>query len=498
VTDDDDRLHAFQNMREGARQTGAAPMPEDVAPAPPLVKVLAEEEYTDRGHARRLHALHAERLAWVPQWGCWALHDGIRWKHPADVDAFHLMQAVGDEMLEVRKFVPDDKTGSLLKEVLRLQKARSVKDALEFARSLFAVDADAFDAQPHLLNCLNGTLDLDQMVLRPHDATDRITKVTNAAYLTNAVDKTWTKAIKHAIPDDQVQTYVKRLLGTTLHGGHRLDRIVLFYGPPRTGKGTIQQAAATALGDYAQTMGIDDLVEGKNRGGGGPRPELVTLRGARMVNIYEMPPKKLDSVLVKSMAGSDPITARGLHQMPITFVPEFTPWWSANFRPGLPSEDDAIWERIREVPIANEIAKDKRDPSIRAELTDPENREAMAAILAWMVTGWCDYKKSYDLKEPEAVTRSTDDYRDSMDHLQDWAAERLIFRADQTARPQEISRSTAIWFKDAHLRRPPMDAIKRHLERRGCTLKRKDKNSPRKWEGVSVLPDGGAPGTGSK
>ena len=39
------------------------------------------------------------------------------------------------------------------------------------------------DADPWLLNCANGTLDLHTIALRAHNPADRITKVTHAAYL---------------------------------------------------------------------------------------------------------------------------------------------------------------------------------------------------------------------------------------------------------------------------------------------------------------------------
>jgi len=65
-------------------------------------------------------------------------------------------------------------------------------------------------------------------------------------------------------------------------------------------KGTIQESVSATLGDYAVTAELDLLAE-RNRPGG-PRPELVRLRGARMVPIYETSRRlKLSASLAKSL-----------------------------------------------------------------------------------------------------------------------------------------------------------------------------------------------------
>ena len=126
--------------------------------------------------------------------------------------------------------------------------------------------------------------------------------------------------------------------------------LLLIHGPPRTGKGTFQEALAGTLGDYAATAGLEDF--SRRRDQGGPRPEIVRLQGVRLVSIYETSRQlRLSAALIKTLTGNDPVTARDLYAKPVTYLPQFKLWVATNYRPRLPDDDAAIWERMREYEI---------------------------------------------------------------------------------------------------------------------------------------------------
>ena len=72
-------------------------------------------------------------------------------------------------------------------DVRRCESGPGVNGVLTIAAALkeFAATADDLDADPWLLNCANGTLDLHTLQLVPHDPADRITKVCHAGYYEN-------------------------------------------------------------------------------------------------------------------------------------------------------------------------------------------------------------------------------------------------------------------------------------------------------------------------
>ena len=76
----------------------------------------------------------------------------------------------------------------------------------------FAAAVADLDADPHLLNVANGTLDLHTLGLRPHCPADRITKVCRGAY--GPVLRCRLGGLPGPVlPDDEVRRFLQRLVG---------------------------------------------------------------------------------------------------------------------------------------------------------------------------------------------------------------------------------------------------------------------------------------------
>ena len=445
---------------------------------------MIEEPHTDRGHARRIASLYSTKLAWVPEWRTWTYFDGQRWKRNAEEKALELAQSVSDIMLDLRGEAPD--STEFAKGAIKLQCVKDAARALKAARPILLVRAEAFDAKPHLLNCPNGTLDLRTLTFRDHDPADRLTLLTAAPYEPDAQLDLWDRTIAHALPDDAVRGYSQKQFGLTLDGSEQLDQVLLIYGPTRTAKGTIQGALHNALGEYAHTAGLEDLVL-RDRARAGPRPELVQLQGKRMVSIYETSRTlQLDAALLKTIAGSDPVSARDLYARPITFVPQFTLWIASNYRPSLPAADDAVWERLREIPFRVQIPEKQRDRTVRATLNDP--KQAGAAILAWAVDGLRQYRES-GLNTPDEVTRATSSYRAEMDVLAEFGEDCLVFgdASIYQASPQQLRDAVDRWRIQAAMEPVTAENLREWLRARGCVYKQSRTHGRRRmWFGVGI------------
>jgi putative DNA primase/helicase len=205
-----------------------------------------------------------------------------------------------------------------------------------------------------------------------------------------------------------------------------------------------------------------------------------------MVSIYETSKSlKLDPALLKTLAGNDPVTARDMYARPETFTPQFTLWMASNYRPGLPSDDDAVWERLREIPFDVQVDKEKRDPAVRATLNDPDR--AGPAVLAWAAKGLELYYKS-GLVTPVTVETATDAYKDQMDALAEFGEDCLVFGDASIfqATPKDIRGALANWCRTSGAEFVPAAELTQWLEGRGC--KRVMKSNPRRrvWVGVGV------------
>lgn len=272
---------------------------------------------TDSGNAARFAQHHRGRLRYSAGIG-WLLYDGVRWRLAGSEVISLAKSTVARMYREASEILDEEDRKRAATWALKSEDEKRLRSMVSLAECELPVTADQLDQDPWLLNCLNGTVDLRTGDLRPHKPKDLLTKLAPVSYDPSATSELWDRVITHALPDEEVRDFFQRLAGYSLTGCTGEDIFVLVYGPTRTSKGTVQEAIAAALGDYALTAELDLLAE-RSRAGG-PRPELTRLLGARMVSIYETSRRMvLSASLVKTLAGSDPITARGMYKEPFTF-----------------------------------------------------------------------------------------------------------------------------------------------------------------------------------
>ncbi len=96
------------------------------------------------------------------------------------------------------------------------------------------------------------------------------------------------------------------------------------------------------------------------------------------------------------------------------------------------------------MPFEHTIAKDKRDPKVKATLRTP--KIAGPAILAWAVQGCLDWQR-HGLGVPPSVTKATDAYREEMDPLRDYLADRCVVTPDAWSPFEDLWGSYQDWTK---------------------------------------------------
>ena len=116
---------------------------------------------TRADNLRFAHGLHG---------GVWLYWDGMRWKPDSANHARAALFPVIDHhmpLLVAAGLLPQTSLNEMQRNAAQV-------GALEIARHLpeFSTELEHLDAQPHLLNCTNGTLDLETLELRPADPGD--------------------------------------------------------------------------------------------------------------------------------------------------------------------------------------------------------------------------------------------------------------------------------------------------------------------------------------
>ena len=401
---------------------------------------------SDLDNAERFIAMFGEKVRHCALEKRWYIYDGRRWAPDDRLAVEDLMrQALLSVFAEAARAASDAEAKKLASGGLRQQSAHARRAALECARSdpRIAIHPSEFDRQPDLLNCANGTLDLRSGSLRRHDPADLIRKLAPVAYEPDAHLALWESFLDEATGGDtDLRAYLQRAAGYSLTGETGERVFFLLLGPTTTGKSTFVEALLATLGDYAQATGIEAFLRRTHVGG--PRPEIATLAGRRLVTGIEVDEeRRLDEVLIKQLVGGDTVAERDLYAGADPFVPECKLWFAANAAPRMNDADDALWVRVRVIPFAHQIPERRRDPALKAALRDPE--KGGPAILAWALRGCLD-RRSQGLGSVPAVEQATRTLRLSMDPLGDFLVDCCSFDAATFTTNAELRRAYCDWL----------------------------------------------------
>lgn len=373
---------------------------------------------TDLANARRLVQLHGADLRYCAALGGWFCWTGTHWVRD-DIDA---VAALAKEVSRVvlREAADQDDSEQakrLAQHAVTSASEPSIRRLLKLAQSEpgIAVRPSDFNADPWVLCCLNGVIDLHDGTLREHRREDLISQLAPVNYDPSAISERWQTFLREATGRDvELEKYLQKAAGYTLVGLSVEEILLLCFGPEASGKSTYLESLRATLGTYAKTCDGESLSNNRSRGGG-VREDIARLHGARLVVTVELDEGvRLAEALLKSIVSGDSLVARFLFKDSFEFVPGFTLWVSANHRPCVSDKDGAMWRRLRLAPFAHTVPPERRDPTLKAELTDPTR--SGAAILAWCVQGCLAWQRE-GLAAPSCVTEATDGYRASQDPL---------------------------------------------------------------------------------
>lgn len=382
---------------------------------PSLTDLKRTDDQVLRGHARiaaRFAARFAGDFHHVHGLG-WFAWDGKRW---AAANKGEPTQAL---LLLIREAwqeaLADKELGS---DVRASQSASGLRGVLAIASQLetFALVAADLDADPYLLNLENGTLDLHDFVLKPHDPADRITRLARASWEPGGQSPLWDSVMARILPDPEVRGFLQRYVGLSLLGKVIDHKLLILIGEGRNGKGTFYQAVNRTLGDYAKVAEPDLFMQ---KVGAHPTGQMDLL-GARLVVTSETDQgRRLASAVVKRLTGGDPIKARYMGKDFVEFDPSHTAMMVTNHLPQVSGDDPALWARVRVVNFAVRIPDHEQIKDLDDQLSLEAN-----GILMWAARGWWDYvQRGHDLAEPGSVLEATAQYRIDSDYIGEFVDE---------------------------------------------------------------------------
>ena len=385
---------------------------------------------SDMGNAERFASQHKSILRFNQGTGEWLFYDGVRWN--LEQGKVQLYKLVKRTVRSIRKTSSDtsDELKAEYKKWAKVSKSRAKIESMKKLaqdESELVTFSDRFDRDSHLLNCLNGTINLRTGALQEHNPADLITNIAPVVYDPQATNPLWERFLEDLTNGDQeLMDFYQVACGCSIVGGNIDEKMFFIQGPGGTGKSTFLEAVKAALGTYAKTSNFDCFTK-KSLSSSGHSHEIVRLCGARLVISNEIDDDKaLADGLIKSLTGRDTITIRDMYKDSFEVKPTFTIWLVANSFPKMNSLDSGMTRRIYRLPFVNVIPPGKRDSQLKDLL---QNTETVGpAILNWMVQGALRWQRN-GLSVPQAVEDATAEYFEEQNPLREFLDDAVEFGA---------------------------------------------------------------------
>lgn len=343
----------------------------------------------------------------------------------------------------------DDKRKAYTKFIDKMGDRRMRDRILKDATGELHIYAEEFDANPYLINCKNGTYDLRNFTFYEHNPKDFLTMQTNFSHTVDrdVSCKRWEKFIDEVtLGDKDKADFLQRSLGYSLLGMSNEECMFILHGKTtRNGKSTLLNTIETMLGDYARVAPVGLICKGdRQHNPESASPTLASLKGKRFVTMAESNEYgKLDEEKIKQLTGGEDITARHLHQAPISYRPQFTLWLSCNDLPSVTDQSLFASERIKVIEFNKHFKPEEQDVHLKRELCKQEN---MRGIFMWLVRGYIKYKAN-GLKMSDSLRSVVVQYRESNDMVLQFFNERCERAEGEKIKAKDLYQAFKVWAK---------------------------------------------------
>lgn len=400
---------------------------------------------TDVWNAERFVERYGQNLRWCEKLGGWFVWNGSCWQQ---TEQTALVKWAKDfvRSLSLQADAVGDK--KLKGHAIRSESAGKLSAILELAKSEAGVMADfnVFDSNNNLLNCANGTLNLDTGEMYEAKREDYITKAVSLPYDPKAECPTWGRFLEEVFQGDyDLIQYVQRAIGYCLSGYTTEQKFFLCVGNGRNGKSTFLKhlmyilAPSYSSGTPSATMLEND---------GNTMNAIAALKGKRLVVLNEFDEgKTLSAAQVKNLTGGEPVVARLLYHEQFVYTPTYKFWLTTNFKPRIKDTSLGIWRRLVVIPFDYTVPPEKIDIKL-----DEKIAAEYSGILNWAIEGYRQWRKSGlpvleklkrvasvyqsdsdmigqfidDCSDPEATEETETSVVDFIKAFQEWAIENGI------------------------------------------------------------------------
>lgn len=418
-----------------------------------------KENRSDLGNAKRFIKNHQGNLKYCYPWKKWVSWDGKRWSVDQKGSVFRNAKQISEQMWADIKQFGRDVSEEVLGQILVFAKASSsdrlICNMIHLAES---EDGHQFmpselDANPWLFNCPNGTIDLRNGEVKPHDKIDLITQMSPVEFNPDATCPVWEGFLGKVFDSQEMVDYVQRLCGCWLTGIVKDESLPILWGVGSNGKTTFVNAVMGILGpDYSMKAATDFLMIKKFQGHPTEKADLFRKRFVICSETDES--GRLDEAMVKDLTGREKIRARRMREDNWEFEPTHKIALMTNHLPQIRGTDHGIWRRIRKIEFGKQfwnpdIGETGPQELMRDNTLADRIQAEYSGILTWMVKGAIAWHQDGELA-PKSVSNWTNEYRASQDVLKTFIEECCVEGINESVTPGDLYTRFAKWAKESN------------------------------------------------
>ncbi len=452
-----DALNLVQNVENKIMKTKQITYNKVSSKPDTLPDILDCIDANEKGDAELFTALHKDKFCFdysTGRWYRWKDHfweeDRVKeslysiknivdlYEKEAARQHWEYMNAVKNNNIAVAE-TTEEIYEKITKRIWNLQtvaRSRNILFLSTIGSNSLGITGNEWDKNPWLLGCTNGVIDLKEGVFREGRSEDYLK--TAAPVQWNGFEErapTWIKFLLQIFDGDiSLVKYFQRLLGYSLTGLCQENIFPILWGKGRNAKSTLIEVMNHILGKHAGPIQVSMLLrQGTTRSSSAPSPDIMTLRGKRLVWASESDKgKHLDIGKIKWLSGDDTLIGRPpFGKREVSFNPTFTMFLITNHKPSIPPDDFAMWQRVQIIPFTISFVEEPKEKNERRR--DPKMKEKLlkesSGILAWLFRG-CLEKKKNGLNPPEIIKVTTEEYKKEEDAVELFINECCVMKKD--------------------------------------------------------------------
>ena len=293
---------------------------------------------------------------------------------------------------------------------------------------------EIFDMNPYLIGFENGVFDFKTKTFRKQSKNDFVSMSVGYEYIPqgNGKKEMILDFFKSVIPNEENRNFLLKTLASCLIGVNKEERLGIFTGLSRNGKGVLSELMENTLGDY-YGAGSGSFVQNERPSSDRPQPDLINYRKKRLVILNEVDEKRgLNIQFTKNLVGNDIIPCRGLFSnIEIQVRAQFKLILNCNQRPIMDSDRMDLWSKVYLLEFPVTFVDDPKD--IKNEYQKLKNNNLKSILKEWKVDMMNILIEYYDLYEKqglqytEEIKNTVTNERRNNDSVQDFIDEYIEF-----------------------------------------------------------------------